>query len=99
MSGGYFNYNSVVLIDVADSIDELISNNDSDEKDSYGCPIGNKFSPETIAKMMQTYTFLITAAEMMRTVDYLVSGDYSETSFHDKWNSKIKPLIEKIKAQ
>ena len=97
MSGGYFNYNSVVLIDVADSIDELISNNDSEEKDSYGCPIGNKFSPETIAKMMQTYMFLITAAEMMRRVDYLVSGDYNEKSFHDIWNNKILHLIEKIK--
>ena len=98
MSGGYFNYNSAVLIDVADSINALISNNDSDEKDSYGGPVGYKFSPETIAKMMQTYMFLIATAEMIRTVDYLVSGDYGEKSFHDKWNSKIKPLIEMVKT-
>ena len=89
MSGGYFDYNQWRLEDMADQIDRMIENNDSDEADDYGCRRGRGYSPETIARFQETRAALKRAAKMAHRVDWLLSGDDSEESFHRRWDEEI----------
>jgi hypothetical protein len=89
MSGGYFNYDQWKLENMADQIDRLIENNDSDEADDYGYRRGRGYSQETIERFRETRAALMRAAKMAHRVDWLLSGDDSEESFHRRWDETI----------
>ena len=92
MSGGYFEYNQWKVEDLAEDIDRVIarSNKFTDnppDKDSYEhCYV---YTPETIAKFAQARDALMVAAKMAQRVDWLLSGDDGEETFHKRWKEEI----------
>lgn len=93
MSGGHFNYQQYKITEMAEEIDELIENNDSTEKDEFGYDIGCHYTPETVAKFKEAAATLRRAAAMVQRVDWLVSGDDGEDSFHRRWDEELAKLV------
>ena len=84
MSGGHFNYNQYQIGYIADDIDQLIRDNDSQEP-------GRAFSDETIAEFQLGVAVLRQALIYAQRIDWLVSGDDGEESFH----ARLKEDLEK----
>lgn len=92
MSGGYFDYQQYRIHDIAASISELIASNDDDTPTEFGGTVGNLFSQDTIAKFEEAELTLRKAEAMAQRVDWLVSGDDSEESFHSRWKEELDKL-------
>lgn len=86
MSGGHFDYAQYKLEDLADEIRNLIALNNNTQYPE------TKYSDETIAKFLEADKTLRVAAVMAQRIDWLVSGDDDEESFHSRWNEDIKSL-------
>lgn len=87
MSGGHFDYAQYKLEDIADEIRSLIALNNNPQLDPEA-----KYSDETIAKFLEADKTLRVAAVMAQRIDWLVSGDDGEESFHKRWNEDIESL-------
>jgi len=92
MSGGHFNYKQHHLLDMADDILGQIFDNDSTEKDEWGNNIGNRYSPETIAEFEKAVKALKLAYEYAQRIDWLLSGDDGEDSFHRRLQAQLGEL-------
>jgi hypothetical protein len=92
MSGGHFDYQQYRIEDIARSIEELIKSNDDESLNEWGCRRGNGYSAETIEKFKTAVDTLRKAAVMAQRVDWLVSGDDGEDSFHDHWVKELKEI-------
>jgi len=92
MSGGHFNYKQHILLDMADDIDSEILTNDSEEKNEWGNNIGSHYSPETIAEFETAVKALKTAYVYAQRIDWLLSGDDGEDSFHIRLQAQLKEL-------
>lgn len=86
MSGGHFE-GSFYIYDIAEHIESLIEKNGKPEEDGYVY----KFSDETIAKFRYAAKILKEAATYTHRIDYLISGDDGEETFH-------KRLVEDLKG-
>ena len=95
MSGGHFNYDQYKINDIADDIQSLIDNNDISQPDEWGCRIGFGYSKETIDKFKDAVYHLRMANIYAQRVDWLVSGDDSEESFHERLKDELKKLKSK----
>ena len=82
MSGGHWDYVQYKLEDIADELEKLVQENNSSEVDEYGQLIGRNYSEETIAELLIGVTFILAAATYIKRIDYLLSGDDGEDSFH-----------------
>ena len=89
MSGGHFQYRQYFMEDIAGEIDSLIEENGKTEDDQWGGVSGHDFSPETIARFQEASRILRVAANMVQRVDWLVSGDDGEDSFHSRWKEEV----------
>jgi hypothetical protein len=92
MSGGHFNYKQHTLLDMADDIGSQILNNDSKEKNEWGDNIGNNYSPETIEEFERAMVVLKMAYVYTQRIDWLLSGDDGEDSFHKRLQAQIGEL-------
>jgi hypothetical protein len=92
MSGGHFQYQQYKLIEIADQIEGLIYTNDSDEKNRWGDTIGAHYRRETIRDFEKAVELLKRAHVYVQRIDWLVSGDDSEDSFH----SRLKTELDKL---
>jgi len=92
MSGGHFNYKQHHLLDMADDIGGFILSNDSKEKNEFGDNIGNRYSPETIAQFEKAVKALKLAYVYAQRIDWLLSGDDGEDSFHIRLQAQIGEL-------
>ena len=92
MSGGHFNYGQHTLLDMADDIGSAILTNDSTEKDEWGNNIGSHYSPETIAEFEKAVKALKLAYEYAQRIDWLLSGDDGEDSFHKRLQAQLGEL-------
>ena len=86
MSGGYFDYIQYPLREVANDIENLIENNST--KDEWG--FSRDFSQKTLTEFKNAMRIVNEAATYIQRIDWLVSGDDSEESFHKRLN-KEKP--------
>ena len=89
MSGGHFDYQQYRLHDIAMSIDEEIKSNDSTELNEWGNEIGHHFSNETIEKFEEASFLLKKCEAMVQRIDWLLSGDDGEDSFHRRWQEEV----------
>ena len=78
MSGGRFDYVQFRIQDAADELKKIIDNFRDDE-----------FSKETIEKFNECYTMLNIGAKILNRIDWLVSDDDSEESFHERLNEDL----------
>ena len=77
MSGGHFDYQQHNISDVADSVEQLILNNED-------------YSEETIKEFKEGLNLLNKAAIYAQRIDWLVSGDDGEESFHKRLSDDLK---------
>jgi hypothetical protein len=89
MSGGHFDYQQYRIEDIARSIEELIERNEDESLDEWGCRLGHGCRAETIEKFKLAVHTLRKAAIMAQRVDWLVSGDDGEDSFHRRWDEEL----------
>ena len=94
MSGGHFDYQQYRLEDIATTIDELIGTNDDHRLDEYGNTKGHGYTPKTIARFREAAHTLRRARDMAQRVDWLVSGDDGEDSFHERWSKEVRGPFE-----
>lgn len=92
MSGGHFEYRQIQIWDIAQEIKELIDNNHNQSPDEFGYPIGRNFSPKTIEKFIEAYDILIQAYLYVQRIDWLVSNDDSEDSFHERLKEDLSEV-------
>jgi hypothetical protein len=96
MSGGHFQYKQYELGHMADEIEQLILDNDSEEVNEYGDTKGYGYSPETIAKFKIARTVLLLAQIYVQRIDWLVSGDDGEDSFHSRLDADFDALDRRL---
>jgi hypothetical protein len=92
MSGGHFNYKQHSLLDMADDIGSVILTNDSTEKDEWGNNIGRHYTPETIAEFEKAVKALKLAYVYAQRIDWLLSCDDGEDSFHKRLQAQLGEL-------
>ena len=89
MSGGHFNYKQHHLLEISEDIESAIFNNDSTEKNEWGDNIGNRYSPETISAFEKAVKALKLAYVYAQRIDWLLSGDDGEDSFHKRLQAQL----------
>jgi hypothetical protein len=92
MSGGHFNHNSYIYYRVyqfADELDNEIERNNT--KDEWG--YAPELSEETLNYLRQKVVELRKISEVMRHIDYLYSGDYSEESFMERMKESNEKIL------
>jgi hypothetical protein len=95
MSGGHFNYQQYQITNIADEVEQLIDDNNSDELDEYGYKKGCNFLPETIEEFKIGLEYLRKAQIYAHRIDWLVSGDDGEDTFHKRLQDDLKELEDK----
>jgi len=70
----------------------LILDNDSEELDRYGDRKGCHFSPETIEEFKRGLLILRQAHVYAQRIDWLVSGDDGEDSFHRRLQNDLSKI-------
>jgi hypothetical protein len=93
MSGGHFDYSQHHIDMIAEGIQSIILQNNSTELNEYGDKLGYGYSEETIAEFNEAVKLLKKAYVYAQRIDWLVSGDDGEDSFH----SRLKHDLEKLK--
>lgn len=92
MSGGHFNYSQFRFYDIKDQIEDIINDNDSELVDKWGDKIGFGYSKETLVEFRKAIEYLKLAGVYVHCIDYLISGDYSEDSFHEALKEKLQKM-------
>jgi len=88
MSGGHFNYNQYIINDISDEIQDIINNNNI--PDEYNCC--SNYSEKTIEALTTTIAILKVAQAMTHRIDWLISGDDSEETFHVRLKEDMDKL-------
>jgi hypothetical protein len=92
MSGGHFNYKQDNLLDMVDDIRFAILINEGKERMSGGNNMGDRFSPKTIAEFEKAVKALKLAYVYAQRIDWLLSGDDGEDSFHIRLQAELGEL-------
>lgn len=79
MSGGHFDYKQYHIGEISASISEIIQENDS----SY------EFKDDTILKFKSAVLFLELSQILAQRIDWLLSGDDGEETFHERLSGNI----------
>jgi hypothetical protein len=94
MSGGHFDYKQYDINYIYDEIEHIIRNNGDVSEDEYGCT-GYLYSDETIEEFKKAVEYLKLASIYAQRIDWLVSGDDGEDTFHKRLiEDKKKELLE-----
>jgi hypothetical protein len=99
MSGGHFCYAQNRIVEIADEIEHLIRVNDYSWLDAQGERMGHGYSPETIERFRDGVNLLRRAAIYAQRIDWLVSGDDGEESFHVRLASELDRVTDSEPAQ
>ena len=83
MSGGHFEYQQYNINEIAEGVGKLISENGEYWYD---------FSDETISEFKQALQVLNQAYVYAQRIDWLVSGDDGEESFHERLAEELDKL-------
>ena len=92
MSGGHFQYKQWEIGNIADEVEQLILTNDSEEKDQWGDRKGYHYTPETIEEFKKGLVLLRQAYVYAQRIDWLVSGDDGQDSFHRRLKFELEKL-------
>lgn len=92
MSGGHFDYKQYEISYIADAIEELIRSNNDETLDQFGDKRGRGYSDETISEFYRAVEFLRLAFVHAHRIDWLVSGDDGEKTFHERLDEDLEKL-------
>ena len=91
MSGGRFDYSQYRITQIIDTIEQEIINNDAEPRPvDYFEP--NNFSQETIEEFKKGIEYLKIAQVYAQRIDWLLSCDDSEESFHKRLKEDLNEL-------
>ena len=82
MSGGYFNYDQFRIAEIASDVEELISEAEQ----------SHEYREETIAEFRKGLLYLNMAYIYAKRIDWLVSDDDGEDSFHKRLKEELGKL-------
>jgi len=91
MSGGRFDYEQYKLQQIADDIEQHIVDREEINWDY-------KYKDETIAEFKRAVEMLRRAYIYVQRIDWLVSADDSESTFHKRLNQQLKEYDESTKG-
>lgn len=91
MSGGYFDYEQYKLGRIAEDIEHVIETNESEELGEWGDKKGRFYKPETIKRFEEAVKLIRTAEIYAQRIDWLLSGDDGEDSFHRRLEKELSP--------
>jgi hypothetical protein len=94
MSGGHFDYQQYRLSDIADSIECVINANLDDANVNDVDEWVQSYSKETIAEFKTAVDLLRRAQCYAQRIDWLVSGDDGENTFHERLKEDIAEIAE-----
>lgn len=86
MSGGHFDYAQYHIDRIADEVEQLIRNNE--KVNEWG--FANNYSAKTIDEFRKGLSLLRQAATYAQRIDWLVSGDDGEDSFHERLKEELE---------
>lgn len=89
MSGSIADYGYFRINDVIDDIERIIENNNT--PDEYGYKYDYK--EDTIEEFQEAIKFLTIARVYAHRIDWLVSGDDSEESFHSRLFEELQEFV------
>jgi hypothetical protein len=100
MSGGHFDYDQYRLVDHADKILDVMKNNNKEEVYNYETHDYDYFekegwenhTPQTIKEFIAAYIKLKEAYIYLQRIDWYLSGDDSEESFHRRLKEDFDKL-------
>lgn len=81
---------------IADEIEQLILTNDSTELNEWGDTKGHHYTDKTIVEFKNALHFLRLAKMYTQRIDWLVSGDDSEESFHKRLQDETNEYYSTI---
>lgn len=90
MSGGHFDYKQYTMDFIIDDIERIIAGNDDETLTEYGCRKGRGYSQETIQRFGEAIKMLRLAQIYTHRIDWLLSGDDSEESFHVRLQEELE---------
>jgi hypothetical protein len=85
MSGGYFDYRQYRLEEFASEIDRVIAGSGAGKFDGYGERAEVGFTDATLDRFREAAHTLRRAGDMMQRIDWLLSCDDGELTFHERW--------------
>jgi len=91
MSGGHFDYKQYELGYMADEIEQLIRTNNENLGDSQFSYVRN-YSDETLKEFQKGSDIIREALVYAHRIDWLVSGDDGENSFHKRLKEELNNL-------
>lgn len=107
MSGGYFDYNQYRIDEIADTVERIIKGAAGIEAplDDYSGESSNSWakrflaecSPETLQEFKSGLVALKIAAAYAQRIDWLLSGDDGEETFHRRLKEDLKQIEEEYK--
>lgn len=84
MSGGHLDdYGYIRLLQTIEAIEDLIAKNDVEQMNDWGEKI-EPYSKETIGRFKEAIRTLKRAYVYAQRIDWLVSGDDDEKTFHER---------------
>lgn len=86
MSGGHFDHNQYHLDDIADKIEDAIRSNGKND--------WSNFSEETLDDFRTAISLLRVARVYVQRIDWLLSDDDGEDTFH----TRLKEDLERLEA-
>ena len=92
MSGGAFDYVQYRIHDIVERIEEEISHNTVKPEYWWGEWNGQVYSDETIAEFRKGIELLKKAELNAQRIDWLLSGDDGEDSFHERLKEDLEEL-------
>jgi len=92
MSGGHFQYKQYEIGNIADQVEQMIIDNESEELDEWGNTKGYYFTEDTMAEFKKALVIIRQAQVYAQRIDWLVSGDDGEDSFQ----SRLKTDLERL---
>lgn len=95
MSGGHFNYEQFRLESMHEELQELVKNNDDNTLNDFGDKKGLFFSLKTVRRFEQAAVLVKLAQHFVHRVDWLVSGDDGEETFHERLK-EIELSVEEL---
>ena len=88
MSGGHFEYQEYKIDEIAESIDHYIDGTGEEDESANACG----FKPETLEELKTAIAILRKAYIYAKRIDYLLSGDDGEESFHRRLKEELSKL-------
>lgn len=92
MSGGYFDHRQWNITEIATQIEEIIQRNDSTDRNVYGDPVSFNLTDETIKEFKVAVGVLNLAAVYAQRIDWLLSGDDGEETFHKRLKEEVSKI-------